>query len=108
MAKQKRRQPTVTSLLPSRGVDRASTQEEIKTAAGEMGCNPEELTRLIAFVAKIEEAADELHLSPPEVTNGCMTMLSSALKFCPESDRPDALTSIFSLLWDALGLKRDT
>tara|TARA_R100001086_G_scaffold104495_1_gene52447 strand:+ start:2709 stop:3065 length:357 start_codon:yes stop_codon:yes gene_type:complete len=96
------------ALLPSRGVDRDSTRAELEAAAREMHCDPAELTRLIDFVSAIEEAADRLQMSPPEVTNGCMTMLASALKFCPEDDRPDALTSIFALLWDALGLKRDT
>ena len=89
-------------------LERTATPEEIKRTAEKMGCTTQELDQLVKFVTAIEDAANDLGLSPPEVLNGCMTMIGSALKFCPREQQPDALTRIFETLWDSLELKRDT
>ena len=89
-------------------LERTATPEEIERAAEKMGCTTQELDQLVKFVTAIEDAANDLGLSPPEVLNGCITMIGSALKFCPKEQQPDALTRIFEMLWDSLGLKRDT
>ena len=72
--------------------------EKVASAAQELGCKPADLKRLLEFIKRLQDAADDLRLVPPEVINGALTMLASAIDFYPEHQRANVIRGIYNSL----------
>lgn len=97
----KKKKPDAATVVT---IPREADPERIKEVAKKIGGTPEELTRLIHFVSTIEDEAIELQLAPPEVINGCITLIAAALSCLPPEQQATATSAIFESIWAHLGL----
>jgi hypothetical protein len=84
-------------------LDRSATAKGLEDAARAMGTTPDSLRLLIGFVNRIEADAAASGLTPPEVANACITLLASALTFCPSEQRENVIVTLFDSLHAHLG-----
>tara|TARA_R100001086_G_scaffold49500_2_gene21967 strand:- start:369 stop:680 length:312 start_codon:yes stop_codon:yes gene_type:complete len=99
----KKKKPDATSFVT---IPRSADADRIAEVAKKIGGTPEELTRLMTFVAAVEDEAIELQLAPPEVINGCITLIAAALSCLPPEQQATATSAIFESIWAHLGLPK--
>ena len=92
MPKTKPTKPLSVTLCPN------APPGKVDSAAQELGCQPADLKRLLEFIKRLQDAADDLRLVPPEVINGALTMLASAIDFYPEHQRANVIRGIYNSL----------
>jgi hypothetical protein len=88
-----------------RSLPRTASSSEIRSSASELGEDPIVVERMMEFISRIEREIESLELSPEMVSNCAVTLLATSLLHCPEDRREAAVASIFTALWDHLGLK---